>query len=52
MTPKNIGLIVILSIYCEKFYIAVEVAETACIQLMKNRNCPSKNVLVKAMLEY
>ena len=39
---KNIVLVILHILHCEKFYITVEEAETACIQLMKNINCSSK----------
>lgn len=39
---KNIVLIIMLIIYCEKFYATVDEAKTVCIQLTKKRNCPSK----------
>ncbi|KAF9410593.1 hypothetical protein HW555_010360 [Spodoptera exigua] len=38
---KDILLFITQSVECEKFYIANEEAMLACIQLMKNKNCPS-----------
>ncbi|XP_063897717.1 uncharacterized protein LOC135118778 [Helicoverpa armigera] len=40
---KNIILVVIHSIHCEKFYFTVEDAEMACIGLMMKKGCSSKN---------
>ncbi|KAJ8710892.1 hypothetical protein PYW08_009407 [Mythimna loreyi] len=37
---KDIALVTLHSIHCEKFYITVEEAETICILYMKNRNYP------------
>ena len=39
---KDILQVFIHSWECEKFYITVERAETACIQLMKSKDRPSK----------
>ncbi|XP_047035444.1 uncharacterized protein LOC124641418 [Helicoverpa zea] len=39
---KDMAIVILYGLECEKFYIAIEDAETACIQLMKNRNCPGK----------
>ncbi|CAH1640537.1 unnamed protein product [Spodoptera littoralis] len=39
---KDIVLVICHSIQCEKFYITIEEAKMACIQLMKNKNCPSE----------
>ena len=47
---KNIGLVFAHSIQCEKFYATIEDAETTCIQLLKNRNCPSKTIYFLASL--
>ena len=48
---KDIVPVIIHSICCEKFYITVEKAETACILLMKNRDCSSINLfLFKSLL--
>ncbi|XP_075985621.1 uncharacterized protein LOC142982822 [Anticarsia gemmatalis] len=37
---KDMVLELLVCVHCERFYIAVENAETACIQRLKNRNCP------------
>ncbi|KAF9799864.1 hypothetical protein SFRURICE_017098 [Spodoptera frugiperda] len=38
---KDIALIVIQSVQCEKFYLANERAKTACILLLRDKNCPN-----------
>ncbi|KAF9410594.1 hypothetical protein HW555_010361 [Spodoptera exigua] len=41
---KYISIIILQSVYCEKFYITVEKAEMECIQRMMNINCSNKDV--------
>ena len=52
---KSIALVFIQSLYCEKLYTTVDEAQSACIQLLKNRNCSSKNILsviIKLFIRY
>ncbi|XP_022818593.1 uncharacterized protein LOC111351057 [Spodoptera litura] len=39
---KDIALIIIQCLQCEKFYIANERAKIACILLVRNENCPTE----------
>lgn len=39
---KNLMLIVLLSLHCEKFYAAVEDVETACTLHLMNVHCTGK----------
>ncbi|KAF9800093.1 hypothetical protein SFRURICE_016970 [Spodoptera frugiperda] len=43
---KDLLLVITHCIQCEKFYSAIEEAETACIQLMKNNNSSQNQVLL------
>nr|XP_049701682.1 uncharacterized protein LOC110374951 [Helicoverpa armigera] len=48
---KTMLLSLVHCAYCERFYISVEEAECACIQLIKNINCPkSHKYLCKAVI--
>ena len=43
---KDIFLVMIQCVQSEKFYKAVEEAETACIQRLKNKNYSGKNKVI------
>lgn len=42
---KNMTLVSTHSLLCEFFYDTIKDAETACIQIMKLKNCHSKTML-------
>ena len=44
---KNMALICLYSIHCDKFYAAIEDAEMTCVQLLQNRTCPSKMIFLE-----